>query len=154
MRLLHYTARPFEFDPARRYEQVGHYAGWKPAGFWLSVDGGDDCWRSWCEGEAWGLERLAHASEVTLKPSANVLVIDTPEKLDAFDMLYGDGDRHSLRSIDWPRVKRVHDGVIIAPYHWSRRLDLMWYYGWDCASGVIWNLPAIAEVKACEKVTA
>ena len=140
MKLLHYSEEPFRFDPEKRYDE-DH---WKPRGLWLSVQGDDD-WRAWCEGENWGLERMKHAVEVTLKPDANILVIDTLKKLDAFNTLYG-GDDLSCRSIAWHKVKALHDGVIIAPYQWERRHDFMWYYGWDCASGVIWNLRAIAGV--------
>ena len=80
-----------------------------------------------------------------LKPVANVLLIDTPEKLDAFNARFGVDD-NSVHSIAWEKVKALYDGVIIAPYHWERRLNLMWYYGWDCASGVIWHLSAIDNV--------
>lgn len=151
MRLLHYTAKPFTFDPSLSFKQVGHYAGGKPSGLWLSVEGDGD-WKEWCEGEQWGLERLKHVSEITLKPHANVLTVDTLAKLDRFskDFKAGGDPVVELRYIDWPRVKNLWDGIIIAPYQWNRRHDFMWYYGWDCASGVIWNLSAIAGVKALE----
>lgn len=140
MRLLHYTSKPFQFDAAKQYKDDEH---WKPRGLWLSVKGEQD-WREWCESESFG--DLSHASEVALKPGANVLLIDTVAKLDAFNTLYGNGDNLSCRDIAWSKVKAMHDGIIIAPYQWERRLTLMWYYGWDCASGVIWNLAAVADV--------
>lgn len=149
---MHYTAKPFEFDPTRRYDQVGHYAGGKPSGFWLSVEG-ENCWRSWCEDEAWSLDGLKHVSEVMLSPEANILKIDSVEKLDTFSDKYGNGGDSvvDLRYIDWPKVKQEYDGIIIAPYQWERRHSLMWYYGWDCASGVIWNLSAVASVAAIDR---
>ena len=51
--------------------------------------------------------------------------------------------------IDWAEVASKYDGIIISPYQWSLRLDMemMWYYGWDCASGCIWNISAIKELK-------
>lgn len=143
MRLLHYTATPFEFDPAKKYLD-DH---WKPRGLWVSVEGEHD-WKDWCEGESWGLERMHCASKVVLKPNANVLLVDTQDKLDAFNAEFGDND-DSCRSIAWEKVKALYDGVIIAPYQWERRFNYMWYYGWDCASGVIWNLSAIASVEQC-----
>lgn len=41
-----------------------------------------------------------------------------------------------------------YDGIVITPYVWSMRLDrsAFWYYGWDCASGCIWNASAVAEL--------
>lgn len=145
MRLLHYSAKPFKFDPERKYAE-SHY-GFKPVGLWLSVESDDD-WPAWCRGESFHLEALKHVAEVILKPDANVLVIDTVEKLDAFNARFRKvKDDFEVRNINWPAVKELYDGLVIAPYHWSRRLTMMWYYGWDCASGVIWNLSAIAEVK-------
>ena len=138
-RLLHYSAKPLQFDPARKYPDDDH---WKPRGLWLSVEGEQD-WREWCESESFG--DLTHASEAKLIANPNVLIIDTIGKLDDFNKQYG-GDDDRTRSISWRPVKAAYDGIIIAPYRWERRLDLMWYYGWDCASGVIWNLRAIASV--------
>lgn len=141
MRLLHYSAEPFQFDPERKYDDKH---GFKPGGLWLSVEGDQD-WRSWCESEQWGIGGLKHAVEITLKPTANVLLIDTEEGLDAFNARFGSDDL-SVRSIAWAKVKALYDDLIIAPYQWERRCGLMWYYGWDCASGVVWNLSAIKSV--------
>lgn len=144
LKLLHYSAEAFTFDASMVYAEDAH--GFKPVGLWVSVDG--DCgWREWCENERFNLESLKHVSEVTLKPDANVLLIDSPEKLLAFNARFRrEDDNLAIRNIAWGKVKALYDGLIIAPYQWKHRLDLMWYYGWDCASGVIWNLSAIAGV--------
>ena len=55
---------------------------------------------------------------------------------------------------NWDDVVRQYDGLIIAPYQWAKRCDYSWYYGWDCASGVIWNLRAVASVKPTAKLQA
>jgi hypothetical protein len=154
MRLLHYSAKPFTFDPNLTYQDE-RPRDHKPVGFWLSVPGEAD-WKDWCEGESFNLEGLKHVYEVTLKPDANVLVVDTLEKLDAFHTLYALKDPFEYRAVDWSVLKRIHDGIIIAPYQYERRLTLGWYYTWDCASGVIWNLNAIADVRpvtTCESET-
>lgn len=142
MRLLHYTKAPFTFDREHKYDSKH----WKPCGLWVSVEGEAD-WPSWCQGEEWGTESLAHVTEVTLEPDANILLLDSHDMLAAFDRRYGNGDQHDCRSIRWSEVRALYGGVIIAPYQWSLRLELMWYYGWDCASGVIWNLSAVASTK-------
>lgn len=147
MKLLHYSAEPFTFDPTRAYPPTEHF---KPTGLWLSVEGDDD-WRAWCEAEDFNLPSLKHISQVTLKPDHNVLVVDTLEALDAFNARFGVADRHAIRGIRWDEVRALYDGLIIAPYRWERRLDLMWYYGWDCASGVIWNLSAIESVARSDR---
>lgn len=146
VRLVHYAAKRIKFNPSRKY---GDAFGYKPEGFWLSVEDGHG-WKEWCEGEQWNLSSFKHAYEVTLKPDANVLVIDSLAKLDAFNTLYGEQDEVSRKwdaNISWGKVKAMHDGLIIAPYQWARRLEMMWYYGWDCSSGVIWDLNAVASVK-------
>jgi hypothetical protein len=74
-----------------------------------------------------------HEYEVVLHDS-NILVLDTPKKILEFGREYRIGE-----SIDWPRLAKTHDGIEISPYQWSLRLNLLWYYGWDVASGCIWN---------------
>lgn len=55
--------------------------------------------------------------------------------------------------IDWPRVEADgFHGIEISPYLWKRRLEGgMWYYGWDCAAGVIWNKAAVHSVELIAK---
>ena len=42
--------------------------------------------------------------------------------------------------IDWKKVASKYDGIEIVPYQPKARMNLLWYYGWDIASGCIWNL--------------
>ncbi len=46
------------------------------------------------------------------------------------------------------QVAKLYQGIIIAPYCYSIRLDndCFWYYPWDCASGCIWDATAIAAL--------
>lgn len=134
------------FDHQHVYEQNGAY---KPRGFWVSVQGEHD-WPDWCYDEGWKLDSLKHAYRVALKPTACVLVINTLAGLDKFHCRYTQRRQaHDLRhrEVDWTRVREQHDGLIIAPYRHERRLEYMWYYGWDCASGVIWDLTAVDSVR-------
>jgi hypothetical protein len=45
--------------------------------------------------------------------------------------------------INWPKVAQDYSGIEICPYQWKFRLNYMWYYGWDVASGCIWNQNAL-----------
>jgi hypothetical protein len=138
MKLLHYSKEPFQLDLNKEYI-TNH---WKPKGLWISVD---NDWAAWCESENYCLERMKCVSEVTLKPDSNVFLIDTLEKLDAFNTrfeLYDD----CLINFSWDKVKSLYDGVIIAPYFWQRRFNFDWYSRWVCASGIIWNLSSIDNV--------
>lgn len=126
---------------------------YKPKGLWLSVDGPYD-WKQWCDAETYsGFGSYAHA--VKLRRGAKILRLRGAQALDAFTDQYageiypgqGMGGRdHRYCGIDWEAVARQHQGIIIAPYCWQRRMDLMWYYGWDCASGCIWDADAIASI--------
>jgi hypothetical protein len=33
-----------------------------------------------------------------------------------------------------------YDGIEINPYQFEARYQYLWYYGWDIASGCVWNL--------------
>lgn len=144
MDFLHYSAAPIVLE-RRAYEQKLDF---KPQGLWLSV--GDD-WKRRCESEEWGTDRLLVAHHVELVDAANILRLATAEEIDRFTQEFGMPMSKGLRAgyIDWPRVASQWQGVIITPYCWSRRLSMhtMWYYGWDCASGCIWDLAVIRAVR-------
>lgn len=140
MKLYHYTPDPFTLDRTRTYTQNGNF---KPHGLWLSAEAGTDYdhgWKQWCEGEDFNVEGLTHRTEIVLR-GANILTLEGPTALDMFTREYvlPDVRFHSLDKIDWHRVIALYDGILIAPYVWERRHDLMWYYSWDCASACIWN---------------
>jgi hypothetical protein len=122
----------------------------KPRGFWISVDGADD-WNSWCESENYGIGSIRH--RVVLASDANILYCRDALDLDCFTEIYGiEILRYSWRriAIEWQRVADDYQGLVIAPYVWDRRLHdgYNWYYGWDCASGCIWDAAAIGHCTA------
>lgn len=150
-RLIHYSTsylsevRSCRQDPRRN---IG-----KPNGLWVSVEGEDD-WANWCKDNDFGC--LDYATEVVLRQSANVLRLSSACDLDEFHAKhsyvahrYG-VDLGNRTDIDWTAIAKSYDGIIIAPYVWSRRLNFDksgcvsdWYYGWDCSSGCIWNASAV-----------
>jgi hypothetical protein len=148
MRLIHYSDVPLTKVRSRRHDE-GRAGAYKTAGLWVSVEGEHD-WLSWCRGEQWGLDRFIHATEVVLVPNANVKVLSGAAAIDDFtEQFQLSGSPVWHRGLDWPAIRRQWHGLIIAPYCWERRLsDLTsWYYGWDCASGVIWDARAVEEVR-------
>ena len=132
--------------PYGRVSQRQERLAIKPCGVWFSVEGEDD-WMRWCCSEGFRLGALTFGTEIVLKDDANVLWIRTVEELDAFTREYRSREATvmGLRSdwIDWERVIAKYDGIIIPTYLWERRMSAMWYYGWDCASGCVWNTAAI-----------
>lgn len=163
----HYTDEVFTFEQGRTYQQRGPMGHLKPNGLWVSVAGDDD-WPSWCRDQEFRMGALGHLAMVTLTEDANVLVVSTPEQLDEFHEEFAVDDDPAFNermttgllrelpgfspkrfwAMDWPTVAGKFDGIIITPYLWSRRLDgPSWYYGWDCASGCVWNLSAVDAVE-------
>lgn len=142
------------YDPTWTYDQEEARLYGKPRGLWVSVKGEYD-WPTWCEENEFSTSGGIHVEhEVILMPDANVLHISTEEELKEFTLAFGTphiwagsvrlGDQYV---IDWRQVAAQYDGIIISPYlyRWDQEW-MMWYYGWDCASGCIWNLSAIASV--------
>jgi hypothetical protein len=146
--LVHYGPAPL--GPLSRHIQSRPQL--KPKGLWVSVDSCENNWRDWCEGAQFRLNNLQCAQQIILQNNANILRMASPYELDNFTSSYditksnSDCYRSDYYRIDWIRVAEHYDGLIIAPYVWQRRLELMWYYCWDCASGCIWNPDAIARV--------
>lgn len=156
MILEHYADTEITLDRDRTYTQPSPRTYSKPRGFWVSVKGEDD-WPSWCRNEGFAPHRLSVRHSVVLSSTENILQLTSIEALDAFTRTYGLAERKSYGShswtdmaIDWSCVAGEYDGVLIAPYQWGRRMGLDWYYGWDVASGCIWNLSAIKSVSAEE----
>ena len=145
--LSHYCAEPLgELRPIVQVRPPHMSFSFKPRGLWLSVDGEDD-WAAWCRGEGYGLDRLALRYSIVLKAPERVLWLNTAPAVLEFQERYGVSDGVTrYPAIDWERGGAEHAGLVIAPYQWSLRMGLMWYYGWDCASGCIWDTSVIERV--------
>lgn len=126
----------------------------KPRGFWVSVDGEYD-WPWWCREEQFELVALRYHYRVRLTSDANVLILDTESKMLDFHEQYGEdlfagGHVGRYQLVGWKRVAEDYAGIVIAPYFWCFRFDTElsnWYYGWDCASGCIWEHNAIESIE-------
>jgi hypothetical protein len=155
MKLFHHSLNRLErFDPELllRVQTVTY----KPRGLWVSDADAEDNWQDWCVGERFRLGALRNRHLVTLHEGANVLRIATTTELDWFTRGYSRAPEFAAGDpfweghyIDWPEVTGQWDGIVITPYLWQRRLGegCFWYYGWDCASGCIWNARAIADFR-------
>ena len=135
--LLHNTAEPLgELRVTKQRDAM------KPFGLWYGVG---EAWLEWCRNEMPMWEHK-HTYEIVLHPQARVLRLRSVAKLKAFDREFSVGTRYD--NPNWAKVATRYDGIEIAPYQWSLRLGWrLWYYGWDCASGCIWNPRAIATVE-------
>jgi hypothetical protein len=124
----------------------------KPKGLWVTVDGEFD-WPTWCKQEEFHEADLQYKFRVALNPDANILYIQGEQELREFNSWAGEtlvlaGGHEFPGYVNWNKVAEKYQGIVISPYVWSCRLDydVHWYYGWDCASGCIWDADAIQEV--------
>jgi hypothetical protein len=96
-------------------------------------------WRPhWCQDQDWtatDVEQkedavyregpgLEHKYDVILKADANILVMDSPQKLVDFTETYkilGKEIRTNDPYINWKIVKAHYDGILISPYQQSMR---------------------------------
>lgn len=155
--LIHYSYEPLADIRSETQRPSLGATTWskfdKPDGLWVSVLGRHD-WASWCRSEGFRATRRQAASRIHLRADAKVLRLSGADDLDAFTERYARDVQWGSRTwidkvIPWDRVAEDWQGIIIAPYVWSRRLHdrTEWYYGWDCASGCIWGAQAISEVE-------
>ena len=158
MILKHYAKELTTIYPCSYLQKVDY----KPGGVWVSVETGipfDETWETWCDSAEFYPESLKYKYRIILKPFANIIVVDTTYNMYVFTKKYVAYDPDLPKNlslvgfkIDWERVAENHQGIIIAPYHGSLRLEseFHWYYPWDCASGCIWDLGAIESCTLME----
>lgn len=166
----HWSSRPVRLT-GRTYPQSGHP---KPNGFWFDVD---DSWKEWCEAARFRPERLRFFHEVTLLDLSRVLFLKTAEDIDRFTReyghdlsahieplqgpearrefadrygcdLFGDIRRHFSSYILWGEVAKRHAGIVIHPYIPERSATYLWYAGWNCAGGCVWDLAVMGLGRA------
>lgn len=153
MKLSHFsTTIVTKVQPRTQTEADRHF---KPKGFWISVDGEDD-WLDWCIKENNFNEIKSQIQHrVILNADANILYLKNKDEIDAFTEKYVGKivPRYMRYQVSWDEVAKSYQGIIIAPYIWSRRMHegSEWYYPWDCASGCIWDETAIKEIKVLKK---
>lgn len=134
---IHVSKYPIYKLEERHYIQgPGH----KPDGFWYGF--GEE-WIDWTE-TAGPEYKGEYVYDVDINGS-NVLQIKDYSEIIEFTQEYRSSEQiipEIIFSIDWPRIELKYDGIEINPYIDEARLynKTLWYYGWDVASGCIWNI--------------
>lgn len=141
---IHYSKKPLKkvYSINVRRQRINP----KPTGLWYSVEGVGNGWKSWCEAGQFAVDRFKSQTEIFVDFDL-IKVISSVDELDAFHEEFHDyipGTQFG-QFINWIEVTEQYSGIEIAPYQWDRRLSrkCLWYYGWDCASGCIWDKQAI-----------
>jgi len=116
--------------------------GAKPRGLWYGVG---PSWIDWVRSEMpdWEVDNI-------FKIDVNqdmMLTITNSEELLAFNKKYGIKTEY-YNIIDWAKVASDYGGIEISPYNYKLRMEreVFWYYGWDVASGCVWNEGVITGV--------
>jgi hypothetical protein len=165
MNYYHWARRPVTLR-RKKYLQSGQP---KPNGFWFDVDGD---WQGWCETTGFRPETFRYRHKVTILDPSGIIFLRRAKDIDAFTRryarnlsgsirlmqsssdndefarrygrdLFGDILRQFSNYIMWKEVAEEHSGIVVAPYSRSRRETYLWYHGWSCASGCIWDTNAI-----------
>jgi hypothetical protein len=136
MRLKHFSDRS-----VIRPRTVLQREEYKPSGLWVSDEDEAMSWSAWTSNNFGQGVGRQYEHDVALATDHNVLILTTPDDMIRFTKRFA-----ADAAITWQRVAEQYHGIIVTPYQWSQRYDLWWYYGWDCASGCIWNKDAIASI--------
>lgn len=121
----------------------------KPIGFWY---GFGNSWIKWVKNEMpeWDYNNVF---KIQINDS-KILQINTYEELYDFTMKYKSKKQiydYKIDWIDWIKVSKEYNGIEINPYQYrareKSRSELSWYYGWDVASGCIWNPNSITKIE-------
>lgn len=135
------------------HSRPAHQAvGMKPLGLWYGIG---DSWIRWCAENDYGTGK--NAFRINLDDSA-LLVVGRDMSMDEFDRKYCGrglpGGLLSHFSIDWPAAAKRYAGIEIPHYSWRHRLEFSWYYGWDVASGCVWDAGCIESVERVDSMEA
>ncbi len=164
MAYYHWSSNPVKLK-RMDYLQSGHP---KPNGLWFDVNG---AWRRWCEAVEFCPENLLYRHTVTIRDTSRILFLRRPRDIDLFTQkyghdlsdhirplpseendafarqygrdLFGEIQRQFSNYIMWIDVAAAYSGIVIDPYSRSRSQTYLWYYGWNCAGGCIWDTGVI-----------
>ncbi len=116
----------------------------KPQGLWYSC--GDD-WVDWAKYEMphW-IEESNYLYEVVL--GDDVLRITNADEFQWLEKNFLRSTGFGGAAMDWKAIQDAgYSGIEICPYQAQFSYSADWYYGWDVASGCIWDSRGIVEVK-------
>ena len=116
----------------------------KPHGLWFDVN---KDWQRWCYQNEFNLDDLKHCHKVHITQMDKILYLRADKDILAFSRKFGRQfpdmpTRYEYYiQVDWPTIAKEYAGILISPYNWGLRLNNItgWYYGWDCASGCVWD---------------
>jgi hypothetical protein len=174
MKYYHWASNPVRLRK-RNYPQSGHP---KPHGLWFDVN---EDWKRWCDAAQFSPENLHYRHSVTILDKSRILFLKKAKEIDEFTQRYGhnmsfnvqplqksedlDGLAHDgaqnffidvrkafSNYIMWGEVAEKHSGIIISPYFRSRSQTYLWYWGWSCAGGCVWDTSILHLGEPCRMI--
>jgi len=171
MTYYHWASDPVKLH-RMSYAQRGHP---KPNGLWFDVD---ESWKRWCEAVQFRLEDLRYRHTVSVLDTSRILFLRKAKDIGLFTREYGHNFSGHIRSLQsseereafaqqygsdlfaeivgqfsnyimWEEVAEKYSGIIIHPYSRAGSQTYLWYYGWNCAGGCIWDTGIIRLGKPC-----
>jgi len=87
--------------------------------------------------------------------SSRIRFLQSAEEIDKFTPqsgidLSGEIQKQFSNYIMWGEVAEKHSGIIVNPYSRARSRAYLWYYGWNCAGGCVWDTSVIRLGKPCK----
>jgi len=112
----------------------------KPKGLWYACGG------AWLKRtiEIYGYVFSEYIHEIKINPS-NMILIQNDEQMDSFN-----SDFSTSGGINWEEVAKKYSGIEICrwlPKKHQPGEGYSWYYGWDVASGCIWDEDAARSIE-------
>lgn len=123
---------------------VDQKSGMKPYGLWYAFG---DSWIEWIKTEM--PDRLKEYYYKLEVDTSKILQISSPNELLDFTEEFKDAKKYDSFYIDWKKVAEKYSGIEINPYIWEMRMSdyTSWYYGWDVASGCVWDRKAVKKIE-------
>ena len=114
-------------------------------GLWASPIDSEFGWKQWCDSNKFRECTESDSFTFTLKPEANILVIDSVDNLKELPQVKSDFVIPMWYMLDFEVLSKKYDAIevrISCDYNLYFKL-----YGWDCDSIVIMNPDVIVECK-------
>ena len=149
---IHHSRAGTRSDGEPQVSGFSQKVGMKPKGLWYECqDDSSETWKEFCDAGLTGGYRYDGTYNVVLEADGHYMLnIPDEHHFDKFVKMYGvphpvfpNDPEENI--IDWPKVTEHYTGIEICPYLNSRR-DVSWYYGWDVASGCVWDPSGIKEL--------
>ena len=151
-----------ELDPSKRYtvsktpitafmdRSAALSTRHKPWGLWYSCGPG---WIEWIKFNTPEWLRAVRFVYEVIPNLDRVIELNTPEEVLEFNERFGENivgyaGYPESNEVRWGEVAAVADGIEICPYQSDvNTYRYRWYEGWDVASGCIWRLGGLKELR-------